>query len=52
MRVCCVALSKLTREAHLMLLAVHHVAIICSDYEASKQFYINKLGLAVLKQVA
>ncbi|WP_245499342.1 VOC family protein [Mesorhizobium sp. M1A.F.Ca.ET.072.01.1.1] len=38
------------REANLMLLAVHHVAIICSDYETSKQFYTNKLGFVVLAE--
>lgn len=26
---------------------IHHAAIICSDYEASKAFYVEKLGLAV-----
>ena len=29
---------------------VHHIAIICSDYEKSKDFYINVLGLAVVKE--
>ncbi|RWG48622.1 MAG: VOC family protein [Mesorhizobium sp.] len=33
-----------------MLLAVHHVAIICNDYETSKQFYTNKLGFVVLAE--
>ncbi|TIW18031.1 MAG: hypothetical protein E5V65_13775, partial [Mesorhizobium sp.] len=33
-----------------MLLAVHHAAIICSDYETSKQFYTNKLGFVVLAE--
>ncbi|GAB3759404.1 SMU1112c/YaeR family gloxylase I-like metalloprotein [Spirosoma pomorum] len=35
----------------LSLNAVHHVAIICSDYEQSKQFYVEKLGLTVLNEV-
>ncbi|MFC3559296.1 SMU1112c/YaeR family gloxylase I-like metalloprotein [Pedobacter jamesrossensis] len=30
---------------------IHHVAIICSDYEKSKDFYINKLGFKVLAEV-
>lgn len=30
---------------------IHHVAIIASDYEASKDFYINKLGLPLLREV-
>jgi glyoxylase I family protein len=35
----------------LSLNAVHHVAIICSNYELSKQFYVEKLGLMVLNEV-
>ncbi|MFZ6819547.1 VOC family protein [Undibacterium sp. Ji22W] len=27
-----------------MLLNIHHVAIICSDYELSKNFYVKILG--------
>ena len=23
---------------------IHHIAIIVSDYEAAKDFYVNKLG--------
>lgn len=30
---------------------VHHVAIICSDYERSKNFYVNILGLEVKQEV-
>lgn len=30
-----------------MFKAIHHVAIICSDYEKSRNFYVNKLGLEV-----
>ncbi|MDR4890057.1 VOC family protein [Fredinandcohnia sp. QZ13] len=29
---------------------IHHVAIICSDYEKSKDFYVNKLGFTVLNE--
>jgi len=29
---------------------IHHIAIICSDYEKSKDFYVNKLGLKVLSE--
>lgn len=32
------------------LLAIHHVAIICSDYQRSKQFYTELLGLSVLAE--
>lgn len=30
---------------------VHHVAIIASDYKKSKEFYVNKLGLEIIREV-
>jgi glyoxylase I family protein len=33
-----------------MLLRIHHAAIICSDYEHSKRFYTEVLGLRVLAE--
>ncbi len=33
-----------------MLLNVHHIAIICSDYEVSKSFYTQFLGLEIIKE--
>lgn len=30
---------------------IHHIAIICSDYEKSKDFYVTKLGLIVVNEV-
>lgn len=33
-----------------MLLRIHHAAIICSDYERSKRFYTEVLGLKVLTE--
>ena len=33
-----------------MLESIHHIAIICSDYEASKTFYADKLGLEILSE--
>ena len=30
---------------------IHHVAIICSDYERSKDFYVHKLGLRLIREV-
>jgi glyoxylase I family protein len=33
-----------------MLLRIHHAAIICSDYEVSKRFYTQVLGLRVLAE--
>lgn len=34
-----------------MLQAVHHIAIICSDYQVSKQFYTEVLGLTIIREV-
>lgn len=28
----------------------HHIAIICSDYERSKQFYVNILGFPIIQE--
>ncbi|MBP6619951.1 MAG: VOC family protein [Leadbetterella sp.] len=33
-----------------MLKKIHHIAIICSDFEKSKDFYVNKLGLEILAE--
>ncbi len=33
-----------------MLNQIHHIAIICSDYEASKKFYIEVLGLQIIQE--
>lgn len=29
---------------------IHHIAIICSDYEKSKEFYVDILGLKIIKE--
>lgn len=34
-----------------MLKAVHHIAIIAGDYERSKKFYTEALGLQVIREV-
>jgi glyoxylase I family protein len=34
-----------------MLKRIHHVAVICSDYALSKDFYVNRLGLTVVREV-
>ena len=33
-----------------MLKGIHHIAIICSDYNRSKLFYTQVLGLKVIKE--
>ncbi|PSL49016.1 glyoxylase I family protein [Chitinophaga niastensis] len=35
----------------MFLQAVHHIAIICSDYTRSKTFYTDVLGLQVIREV-
>lgn len=34
----------------MKLSRIHHVAIIGSDYQASKDFYVNKLGFSVIRE--
>lgn len=34
-----------------MLNNIHHTAIICSDYKASKNFYVEVLGLKIINEV-
>lgn len=33
------------------IVRAHHVAVICSDYERSKDFYVRVLGLEVVSEV-
>ena len=35
----------------LNLNSIHHIAIICSDYERSKHFYTEILGLKIIREV-
>ncbi|WP_114940485.1 VOC family protein [Mucilaginibacter endophyticus] len=35
----------------LKLNRIHHIAIICSDYAKSKQFYTEVLGLKIVREV-
>ena len=34
-----------------MINKVHHIAIICSDYQKSKKFYTEVLGLDIIREV-
>lgn len=34
----------------MQLKKVHHIAIICSNYERSKEFYVDILGLKVINE--
>jgi len=42
--------TKLTKFFKMKIKAIHHVAIICSDYEASKKFYVKVLGCSIIKE--
>jgi glyoxylase I family protein len=35
----------------MKLKRVHHVAVICTDYDKSKYFYIQVLGLTVISEI-
>lgn len=30
---------------------IHHIAIIVSDYKKSRDFYVNKLGFSIIREV-
>ncbi len=34
----------------MKLSAIHHVAVIVSDYEKAKDFYVNKLGFEIIRE--
>ena len=38
------------RKSKMNLSKIHHIAIIVSDYEAAKDFYVNKLGFSVIRE--
>lgn len=35
----------------LTLNKIHHIAILCSDYEKSKHFYTQILGLTIIREI-
>ena len=35
----------------LKLKKIHHIAIICTDYQKSKAFYTDVLGLEIIREV-
>lgn len=37
-------------DKNMNLNTIHHVAIIVSDYEKSKDFYVNKLGFNIIRE--
>ena len=34
----------------MKLTAIHHIAIIVSDIQAAKEFYVNKLGFEIIRE--
>ena len=34
----------------MFLKTIHHVAIIVSDYDSSRDFYVNKLGFEIIRE--
>lgn len=41
---------KLLLKGNIVLKSIHHAAIICSDYQSSKTFYTQVLGLQVVAE--
>ena len=35
----------------MILNKIHHIAIICSDYQKSKDFFVNILGLEIINEI-
>ena len=44
-------LAKPHNMFNMLLTSLHHIAIICSDYERSKKFYTEILGLTIMREV-
>ena len=44
-------LCRMKKDSPFFISGVHHIAIICSDYAASKRFYTEVLGLQVVREV-
>lgn len=34
----------------MILTTIHHIAINCSNYQKSKDFYVNKLGFHIIRE--
>lgn len=43
--------SNLSIQKMLTLHSLHHIAIICSDYDRSKKFYTEVLGFRIIREV-
>jgi len=38
-------------DSPFFISGIHHIAIICSDYSASKKFYTEVLGFEILREI-
>jgi glyoxylase I family protein len=45
------SLKDLSLLLLMKLNRIHHLAVICSDYAVSKDFYVNKLGMTVVQEI-
>ena len=45
------ALNPEVAKSGIMLDAIHHVALICTDYDRSRRFYVELLGLDLIREV-
>ena len=43
-------IKEMECEKKMNLSKIHHIAIIVSNYEAAKDFYVNKLGFSVIRE--
>lgn len=46
----CYTERKILGDMNMMLNRIHHIAIIVSDYDKSKDFYVNKLGFEIIRE--
>ncbi|MGB5371333.1 MAG: VOC family protein [Flavobacteriaceae bacterium] len=37
-------------QSNILLKSIHHIAIICTNYEVSKHFYVEVLGLQIITE--
>lgn len=37
-------------QSNILLKGIHHIAIICTDFEVSKHFYVEVLGLQIIAE--
>ena len=43
-------IRRYTNKFKMKVNKIHHIAIICSDYERSKKFYVETLGFGIIQE--